>query len=1403
MDARHRAARDRVICVIRVSGSVWASLCFRVRADTFPVSRHQKTTFGLKQTCLVSLHAVPRLASVKKGRGGGGLPEGKGSPSLSASWSKQAQPEQMEDPEEAEAATQVVSLLMQSVYLTPGDHDVDVKARRIDHAEACNAVGAIFDILHSNAVQSTLVPWFDGNTLKMDSVDFFPGALLMGRLFSFVARVIALKHQAADGSLVPVEIDAVSYARLNDDTHYMRDLAVAITRKGSDGVAVWSVEAEAYHMSRGVEAFFRGCLSVNVDDSSVDPTVYFMGSISGPRNLFCSGFSGQSKALFSQQSTPFNYYMHPGARDPGQPVRINKPVGNQSKETRLAYVRAHIWNVKAYFDKRLRPTRKRHRASGMAAAAVKAGRSGRSSNTAAELDDELNKQQAAQGIRAQAATTMTAPHKAVQVSTSGIQSFDIYADTPLSEATYDRYVVEQQRLENRLKSLVKQTHGYSHYRFEVPPFVHDVTPMETVANKKIIQERDKPSSAAHAESRKLLSLYTTTETIPIYINIGSDHSLSLNVAHMNDVHATNMKFLSRIFREVRRMTTLMYLLWDKESGEEIKRAKERVSPKESFIRLLNAGKDNNGFVFNSSGYAQESAVNDESFTIENAKIICKNLNVIPFEQSDEERVNRTMLRVPKLWSSGMETIEDTARVVAQYAHASAHEVGARVGGAYLFHRSAMFDRKIFDQWNLLYATNVVSYDAADIALVRKYLKAKARQAQQNQQTSALALFEAWLDELRDTDDDDDGPFEEGVDVLKKQDSLADFEACDALIKLSRRHWSVKEKDVPTKATSIYQAVRAFRLWRRDNVLKKNRHLVANAQSPSSKDNVDQKWFTDTFGISPGAYDERTSACGGRSNVILTPKEMPAGKYAIDSNGDNKSWGVMFVNELMLYEFGDTSGYTPENSVMHKVQSVYSSSSVGVNGIATAKEQFKIVEPQLDSVWNLLAKMSSVGILNLDSHLGNYMITEYKTDAGLKKMYAKVIDFDPSYTTVFTKEDLIGSNDDNPNREGWKPLYVLNVLMVLYTLSQDPSRAKLYLLLKNANRVQVDDTVYGDGSIYALKTGREDHFKGIVAETIRALARTPVEQMSVPQRLLAASWRGGFKGTGDPTDLGLPTAFFSNGEIRNALMYIAQKSNDNLKSYAFPPSGLETDAAVGAAIKVLRRQSGITSVEPLSDADIDEAIKVLIRLDKDTRTSNRQAPKVPAKGATHLSQMEWAMRHNLFTRSFMDPAEFICRQWSRRQELVYSTLDRTKMVDASDWKIKQITPTFMSQLLAQMTPMSAREFHSINLLFDHDYKRVFAPGMYHCATSRAEGYRVIDLLYDYVFSPTFGKPMGDGKSHTELLPRKPDLNTKYGNVEVSQWKTWPTHVPSDGRGVLSLPPAFKSSPSSVDGEGLVE
>jgi hypothetical protein len=171
-------------------------------------------------------------------------------------------------------------------------------------------------------------------------------------------------------------------------------------------------------------------------------------------------------------------------------------------------------------------------------------------------------------------------------------------------------------------------------------------------------------------------------------------------------------------------------------------------------------------------------------------------------------------------------------------------------------------------------------------------------------------------------------------------------------------------------------------------------------------------------------------------------------------------------------------------------------------------------------------------------------------------------------------------------------------------------------------------------------------------------------------------------------------------------------------------------------------------------------------------------------------MEWAIRLNLFERGFMEPALFLCEQWRMRQAVVYFTLERIK-----DLSETEITSTVMSQILGKMTPKSMQQFHNVKSFFDHAYKKVYAPAMHHCVQIHdpTTNYRVIDLLYDYVFSETFGKSIGEGKSHQELMPQKPNMDTTLSTSGLSVWQTWRTQVPQNRRGFLSLPPLDQPSP----------
>ena len=1308
----------------------------------------------------------------------------------------------MELPTEATVARKMTLLLKGSPYLEPGNAEFKSPARHIDHKEASNATGPLLDILHSHAVQSTLSQSFDGNASTIDGMEVFPGALLMGRLFSYVARIVALKHRAPDGTLDPVNIDSISYAALNDDERYMCDLAAAITHEGSEG---WTLEAETFHVARGVEAFFRGCVTINVDDSP--KSVYFMGSVSEPRNLFLRGVSGgEENERFKRQKNSFAYWMIPDSAESGQPPRINKTEDDESRETRLAYVRQHIWSVQRYFDKRLRPLGKRKRtgeAGGMATAV-----------DSSSVDNERDR--VAQRLRAEAATVMTTPHAVVPISTiskSKEPAVSVYAETPLSEATYDRYLVEQQRVADRINAL----EAIMTTTKSPPLFVHDATPMMTSINSGLIRNRDaKPFSAeATPESLALLETHTKFKTVPIYMNVGKDHRVPSealkNISKKLTQHGKNMELLSRVFREVRRMTTLMYLLWDKET-EELKNAKVRVSSKESFLKLLNSGKDNNGFVFTSfddangypsmSGARRLDADQDPVFTKQDAQQLCTQLNTIPdYSGTDKEtkRVERTVFRVPRLWQPRMmETTADTGRVVAQYAYASAHDVGAKTAGGYLFHGASLFDEKLFEQWDLLYTPfNGQDYERKTIDDLRTYLVAMGRVASDERQRELeakdkeleshkrdldakekeldkrFAQLEGWWDELRDTGHPGDGEFASKVDQAAAE-PVDQKETFEEVINLSRRFWHVRRDTV--EAYDVYNAIQGFRLWRRNATLEKAKRVPRGQRHEGG---VDFEWFYDTFGVSTTVYYEREVACGGTGSPLaqrlLQPKKQ---KPNPSSFNDEKKWGVMFVNEFMLYEFGDTNGYAPKGSVMSKVQKATAETSTGIN---TALRQFQDTEVHMDALWKLLAKMSSVGILNVDAHLGNYMLTDYDQN---NTMYAKAIDVDASYTTVFTKEDLVGSGT-TPNPEGWKPLYVLNVLLVLYTLAQDPSRAQLYSLFINANR-KPENPDYIEDRLYTLKTKRADQFKGIVYDTIRALERTPRGEWSVPQQLLAASWHGAYRGMGGTDGLKLPTAFFSNKDIQELLLGIAELNNNrpNIAEEERTELDREVKTKMDRVFKIINEDAAI---EKLGDGAVNDAIAILQSLDATEVTSSRGALKVPAAGATHFSQMEWALRLNLFDRGFIQPAHAVCQRWAERQHEFYRTLQQAEEAGRDDWKGAKIDSTSISKLVAIMTPNSARQFHNVNSFFNNLYKHAFAPMMHHTVKAR-EDYRVIDLLYDYVFAPTFGKEVGEGMTNANLMPRMPDLSTAVEDNTpfISRYQTWRRQVPNDARGILGLP-----------------
>jgi hypothetical protein len=156
-----------------------------------------------------------------------------------------------------------------------------------------------------------------------------------------------------------------------------------------------------------------------------------------------------------------------------------------------------------------------------------------------------------------------------------------------------------------------------------------------------------------------------------------------------------------------------------------------------------------------------------------------------------------------------------------------------------------------------------------------------------------------------------------------------------------------------------------------------------------------------------------------------------------------------------------------------------------------------------ALWNLLLRMSRAGLLLFDFHLDNVMFYKKEKSGSYE---ARLIDFDAIYGSALTRSQLIGTSDFS-KAEAWKPLYVLNVLVFLTILHVDLNRESLKKAFYTVSR--------GKSMLYAI-----DEFKATAKDLFQRFGEQlksnsgAFNGMSLPIKLLAAPWLGGFKGTGE-------------------------------------------------------------------------------------------------------------------------------------------------------------------------------------------------------------------------------------------------------------------------------------------------
>jgi len=1086
----------------------------------------------------------------------------------------------------------------------------------------------------------------------------------------------------------------------------------------------------------------------------------------------------------------------------------------------------------------------------------------------ADTDDADEKKEAMR-LRAPAATKMTTPHTITVIDEGSKGTFkatrhDIFSDSPLSDATYGRYATEQKRLSHRLHSL--------DITGATEPYVHGLTMKLTDSNVPSINAIEQAfDPTAHTvgylqAELKLLDRYQTNGTVPVYIDPSAGYvanrslAASLGGGASEYVHRRNYADVDAIFREVRRFTTLMFLLSKRDADgnldkSDFKGSKSRIPMSSSFLRLLNAGQTNNGFVFNKFKSAPSKSVDagaydDEAdsaaFTSAKAADMCTRLNPLPSSFSKtlatDKRVEKVVIRTNRLWTSDLGTAEaeDTSRVISQYAYGSNYDVGVKTAGVFVFRDRAMYDDQEVAKWNLLYRPYPGPFAEAPDAVVlgttrdfKNYIvlscihefniaAAADEAAPTFDANDVLQKCKQWWDEVYYYEQDMN--LEEYIKRLLPESKFSDpkqdknTDMFETILGMSSNHFETNSKLFTGDLDIVYKTIDNFRLWRRQSVL----------QGVSAQKATELKWFSNAFGVSLQEYHTRRALCGEAADELLVPKDPPV-------FGKDLKFGTMFINERMATEFGEQSGASAQSDSL--LGKLYSETRVGVDAMKTAEQQLEQTKRQMDALWMLLARMSAVGILNTDSHLGNYMLTSYGEKDG--SYYCKVIDFDPSLTTVFSARDLEETNPANPSKkEGWKPVYVLNVLLVMFTLAQDIGRAQLYELFKNAGRLPENASIT---IANRLETFRMAQFTDLVNETKQAIKNTPMETQSVPQKLLATSWGGGYRGAGKEASLKLPLMFFTNNAILQIMFDIAfytnamsayrtadkEKTLDKLprlyaeqiskfEQYAKNPrtdattiSGAHSEVVKGRIekMKAIAKSSELLYPPP----KLQDAVKVIMKLDKKVEFSVRKPDKKQdPEPAEHLVEMQWAIRTNLSWRGFFELAALVHYNWASRQHLVNFALSQMiQKRSASDrdtehWFEKHdASPLSSSQeieVLSQLPPLKKSKYHEYNSFFLGDYANYFSKIMHHMTRLRSQGFSVMDLLYEYIYTQAPLRPTGPGKEPVNIRPRFPPKFDTDDPLRRPPWQTWPTQLPDDNRRILSILPVHEEDEEVPTGDG---
>ena len=397
-------------------------------------------------------------------------------------------------------------------------------------------------------------------------------------------------------------------------------------------------------------------------------------------------------------------------------------------------------------------------------------------------------------------------------------------------------------------------------------------------------------------------------------------------------------------------------------------------------------------------------------------------------------------------------------------------------------------------------------------------------------------------------------------------------------------------------------------------------------------------------------------------------------YIADKD-DEDLWGAMFLNERMDLEVG--ANIADRGSVLADIAAVQSrqlGKQPSFSGLDIGKLHYREKAPYLEAIWSLLAKMSSVGIVNMDAHLGNVMLS------GSDKIVAKLIDFDPKLSSVLSPSDYAGSSD------GWKALFVLNGLFVFFVLCVDSARQLLLPLLRNALRTNSNSL--HQAKFYGISHERSDLFRKIVVEVKNGIrmAKKNNLPLSLPQRLLDYSWKGGYKGTGLDKTEGVPTEFFLNPfKYRNA------------------------------------HEKGSVDRELVSKYEDDPLLASVPLFTENT---------------TREQELTWAMLETINHNAFSGIATFLNQQWNLRQRILDKMLARQPGVPKGPPLTDQLVMSILTDANAEQQNAYSTKHELLSNINTKSLGRMLRLTM-----RKRESFSILDLFMeafeDKPYPPSFG------------------------------------------------------------------